>query len=46
MENIAFADVAMIPISWTEMQCPKTMVKEFRKVAKIVPEQVIIDDWV
>ncbi|XP_076630412.1 exosome component 1 Csl4 [Colletes latitarsis] len=33
--------VAMIPISWTQMQCPKTLHKEFRKVAKVVPEHVI-----
>ncbi|XP_029036732.1 exosome component 1 Csl4 [Osmia lignaria lignaria] len=32
--------VAMIPISWTQMQCPKTLRKEFRKVAKIIPEHV------
>lgn len=32
--------IAMIPISWTQMQCPKSMSKEFRKVAKIVPEHV------
>lgn len=28
----------MIPVGWTEMQCPVTLVKELRKVAKIVPE--------
>ncbi|XP_057658985.1 exosome complex component CSL4 [Diorhabda carinulata] len=28
----------MIPISWTDMQCSKTFVKEPRKVAKVVPE--------
>lgn len=28
----------MIPISWNEMQCPLTMLKEHRKVAKIQPE--------
>jgi exosome complex component CSL4 len=26
----------MIPISWNQMQCPKTKTKEFRKVAKVV----------
>lgn len=31
----------MVPVSWTEMQCPKTLNKEFRKVAKVVPENVI-----
>ncbi|XP_057341055.1 exosome complex component CSL4-like [Microplitis mediator] len=31
--------VSLIPISWTEMQCPKTLAKEFRKVAKVVPEK-------
>eukprot|EP00735_Rhodelphis_limneticus_P015439 TRINITY_DN9692_c0_g1::TRINITY_DN9692_c0_g1_i1::g.10152::m.10152 TRINITY_DN9692_c0_g1::TRINITY_DN9692_c0_g1_i1::g.10152 ORF type:complete len:198 (-),score=10.70,sp/Q9Y3B2/EXOS1_HUMAN/47.92/7e-59,EXOSC1/PF10447.4/5.4e-25,ECR1_N/PF14382.1/2e-12,TRAM/PF01938.15/0.052,TRAM/PF01938.15/4.2e+03 TRINITY_DN9692_c0_g1_i1:24-617(-) len=29
------AGETMIPISWQEMQCPKTQQKEFRKVAKI-----------
>lgn len=28
----------MVPISWSEMQCNKTLVKEMRKVAKVVPE--------
>lgn len=28
------AGAALVPISWCEMQCPKTKVKEFRKVAK------------
>lgn len=28
----------MIPVSWNEMQCPVTMQKEFRKVAKVQPE--------
>ncbi|XP_043268141.1 exosome complex component CSL4 [Venturia canescens] len=35
--------ISMVPISWTEMQCPKTLVKEFRKVAKVVPEQMITE---
>ncbi|KPJ03823.1 PREDICTED: exosome complex component CSL4 [Papilio xuthus] len=30
--------VNMVPISWSEMQCPKTLVKEPRKVARIVPD--------
>lgn len=38
--------VAMIPISWTQMQCPKTLCKEFRKVAKVVPEQVIAEQLI
>ena len=25
----------MVPISWCEMQCPKTRAKEYRKVAKV-----------
>ena len=29
------AGASMIPISWKEMQCPETMVKECRKVAKV-----------
>ncbi|XP_032675376.1 exosome complex component CSL4 [Odontomachus brunneus] len=39
---IAYSEegIVMIPISWTQMQCPKSMCKEFRKVAKIVPEDV------
>ncbi|XP_053694804.1 exosome complex component CSL4 [Sabethes cyaneus] len=28
----------MVPVGWTEMQCPVTLVKELRKVAKIMPE--------
>ncbi|KAK4876234.1 hypothetical protein RN001_012656 [Aquatica leii] len=30
----------MVPISWTQMQCTKTYVKESRKVAKVVPENM------
>ncbi|EFA05246.1 exosome complex component CSL4 [Tribolium castaneum] len=30
----------MVPVSWTEMQCSKTFVKEARKVARVVPESV------
>ncbi|KAG8336219.1 exosome complex component CSL4-like [Homalodisca vitripennis] len=37
------AGVALIPISWTCMQCPKTYNKEERKVAKVVPEKIILD---
>ncbi|XP_055842263.1 exosome complex component CSL4 [Episyrphus balteatus] len=33
--------VPMVPVSWTEMQCPDTLVKEPRKVAKIVPESAL-----
>jgi len=29
------AGATMIPISWDSMQCPKTKMKEFRKVAKL-----------
>ena len=28
----------MVPVGWQEMQCPKTYIKEFRKVAKVSPE--------
>lgn len=28
----------MVPVGWQEMQCPKTYVKELRKVAKVCPE--------
>lgn len=33
--------VPMIPVSWTEMQCPQSLVKEARKVAKIVSESAL-----
>ncbi|XP_058796031.1 exosome complex component CSL4 [Phymastichus coffea] len=36
--------VAMVPVSWTEMQCPKTLIKELRKVAKVIPEEVAVQD--
>lgn len=35
----------MVPISWTEMQCPKTLVKQPRKVAKVVPENIHDKDF-
>jgi exosome complex component CSL4 len=37
---IAYSEAGhrMIPISWNEMQCPVTLLKEYRKVAKIQPE--------
>lgn len=34
------AGVPMVPISWTEMQCPETFIKEPRKVAKVVSENI------
>ena len=34
------AGVKMVPVSWTEMQCPKTYNKEFRKIAKVIPENL------
>ncbi|XP_012527590.1 exosome complex component CSL4 [Monomorium pharaonis] len=42
---IAHSDegVAMVPISWTQMQCPKSLCKEFRKVAKVVPEHIVAE---
>jgi len=33
----------MVPISWTEMQCPITRRKEPRKVAKVAPENADAD---
>uniref|UniRef100_A0A6V7KDH9 Uncharacterized protein n=1 Tax=Bracon brevicornis TaxID=1563983 RepID=A0A6V7KDH9_9HYME len=42
-KNLCFPGISMVPISWTEMQCPKTLTKEFRKVAKVVPEHVITE---
>ncbi|XP_073541063.1 exosome complex component CSL4 isoform X1 [Phyllobates terribilis] len=32
------AGATMVPISWCEMQCPKTHMKEPRKVARVQPE--------
>lgn len=34
--------IPMVPVSWNEMQCPHTLVKEPRKVAKILPETVAL----
>lgn len=34
------AGVKMVPVSWVEMQCPKTYNKEFRKIAKVIPENL------
>ncbi|XP_014668731.1 PREDICTED: exosome complex component CSL4-like [Priapulus caudatus] len=31
----------MIPISWTEMQCPSTFAKESRKVARVAPPSAV-----
>ncbi|XP_063389521.1 exosome complex component CSL4 [Cydia fagiglandana] len=33
--------VGMVPISWSEMQCPKTLVKEPRKVARVIPDNIM-----
>ena len=30
----------MIPISYNEMECPFTKIKEYRKVAKVQPEYI------
>ena len=37
---IAYSEAGhrMLPVSWNEMQCPVTMLKEYRKVAKVQPE--------
>jgi hypothetical protein len=37
---IAYSEAGhrMLPVSWNEMQCPQTLLKEFRKVAKVQPE--------
>ncbi|XP_063834816.1 exosome complex component CSL4 [Ostrinia nubilalis] len=32
--------INMVPISWSEMQCPKTLTKEPRKVARVIPENI------
>lgn len=33
--------IPMVPIGWSEMQCPVTTIKEPRKVAKVLPESTI-----
>lgn len=33
--------VSMVPTSWLEMQCPQSLVKEPRKVARVIPEKLI-----
>lgn len=33
--------VSMVPTSWSEMQCPQTLIKEPRKVARVIPEKLI-----
>ena len=30
----------MVPVSWTEMQCPSSYTVEERKVAKVIPEHL------
>ncbi|XP_047659580.1 exosome complex component CSL4 isoform X1 [Tachysurus fulvidraco] len=35
---VCVTGVQMVPISWCEMQCPRTHNKEFRKVARVQPE--------
>ncbi|KAH8242007.1 hypothetical protein KR038_001058 [Drosophila bunnanda] len=35
--------VPMVPVGWSEMQCPQTTIKEPRKVAKVLPESSIND---
>ncbi|KAK1189956.1 EXOS1 protein, partial [Pygoscelis papua] len=32
------AGVQMVPISWCEVQCPRTHTKDFRKVARVQPQ--------
>ncbi|XP_017076314.2 exosome complex component CSL4 [Drosophila eugracilis] len=33
--------IPMVPVGWSEMQCPQTTIKEPRKVAKVLPESSI-----
>jgi exosome complex component CSL4 len=40
MAHSEAAGAKMIPVSWTEMQCPKSYNKEFRKIAKVIPENL------
>ncbi|ETN57850.1 exosomal 3'-5' exoribonuclease complex subunit ski4 [Anopheles darlingi] len=37
--NSGAETVPMVPVCWTEVQCPVTLIKEPRKVAKVVPEK-------
>ena len=32
------AGATLVPISWSKMQCPRTLAEEFRKVARVQPE--------
>lgn len=36
---VFFKGVPMVPVGWQEMQCPKSYVKELRKVARVCPEK-------
>ncbi|KFQ24159.1 Exosome complex component CSL4, partial [Merops nubicus] len=36
--HVASLGVQMVPISWCEMQCPRTHTKDFRKVARVQPQ--------
>ncbi|KAH8412361.1 hypothetical protein KR009_001456 [Drosophila setifemur] len=35
--------IPMVPVGWSEMQCPQTTIKEPRKVAKVLPQSTIND---
>ncbi|XP_058121990.1 exosome complex component CSL4 [Anopheles ziemanni] len=37
--NSGAETIPMVPVCWTEVQCPVTLIKEPRKVAKVVPEK-------
>ncbi|CAO1391062.1 unnamed protein product [Diamesa serratosioi] len=37
----SYIPIPMVPISWSEMQCPNTLLKEPRKVAKIMSESTL-----
>lgn len=39
VEALSVAGMPMVPISWQEMQCPRTGTREFRKVAKVDPKK-------
>ena len=32
------AGATLVPISWSKMQCPRTLAEEFRKVARVQAE--------
>lgn len=40
-----YSGAVMVPISWSEMQCPLSYAKEFRKVARVQPKHLEAWRW-